>query len=87
MAKEEALVDSGVTENFMDEWMVVYLKIGHQAMDQPRRVFNVDGSKNRNGTLTHYCLLHMHKGNKEHLQKFYIAGLGGDRAIFRYPWL
>ena len=56
-------------------------------MNQPRRVFNVDGSKNRNRTLTHYCLLYMHKGNKEHLEKFYIAGLGGDRTIFRYPWL
>ena len=87
MAAEQVLVDSGATENFMDERMVECLGIGCRAMDQPRRVFNVDGSENKNRTLTHYCLLRVHRGEKEHLQKFYIAGLGGDRAIFGYPWL
>ena len=86
-AAEQALVDSGATENFMDERMVKCLGIGQRAMDQPRRVFNVDGSENKNRMLTHYCLLRVQKGEKEHLQKFYIAGLGGDQAILGYPWL
>ena len=37
--------------------------------------------------LTHYCVVWVWKGNKEELQKFYIAGLSGDCTIFRYPWL
>ena len=56
-------------------------------MKQPRRVFNVDGSENKNGTITHYGVLRVQKGDKEELQKFYIMGLGGDRAILGYPWL
>ena len=87
MAEEQALVDSGATENFMDEKMVTRLSIRCQAMDQSRRVFNVDGSENKNGMLTHYCLLQVCRREKEHLQKFYIARLGRDWAIFGYPWL
>ena len=57
MAEEYALLDSGATENFMDERMVQRLGIGRRAMKVPRRVFNVDGTENKCGTLTHYCLL------------------------------
>jgi hypothetical protein len=87
MAEETALVDSSATENFMDERMVTRLGIGKRPMKQPHRVFNVDGSENKNGMLTHYCMLRVQKGDKEELQKFYIAGLGEDRAILGYPWL
>ena len=80
-AEEIALVDSGATENFMDNRMVERLGIGKREMPMPRRVFNVDGSENKQGILTHYCLLRVKKGKEEDLQKFYITSLGGDRAI------
>jgi hypothetical protein len=57
MAEETALLDCGATENFMDQRMVERLGIGTRKMKQPRRVFNVDGTENKHGTLTHYCLL------------------------------
>jgi hypothetical protein len=71
----------------MDERMVRRLGIGRREMKTPRRVFNVDRTENKQGTLTHYCLLHVKVGRKEDLQKFLITSLGGDRAIFSYPWL
>jgi hypothetical protein len=86
-AEEVALLDSEATENFIDERMIQHLGIGRHPMKQPRQVFNVDGSENLHRTLTHYCLLRINKGDKEHLQKFYITSLGGDRAIFGFPWL
>jgi hypothetical protein len=86
-ADEVALVDSGATENFMGERMVKRLGIGRRPMKMPRRVFNVDGSENQHGTLTHYCLLRVSKGDKEVLLKFYVTSLGGDCAIFGFPWL
>ena len=67
-AEETALVDSGATENFMDNRMVERLGIGKQEMATPHQVFNVDGSKNKQGTLTHYCLLRVKKGKEEDLQ-------------------
>ena len=85
MAKEYALFDSGATENFMDERMVQRLGIGKRAMKIPRRVFNVNGTENKCGTLTHYCLLRVKKGDKNLLQRFYIISLGVDRMILGYP--
>ena len=87
MAKEIALMDSGATENFMDDRMVAWLGIEKREMTTLRRVFNVDGSKNKQGILTHYCLLRVKKGKEEDLQRFYITSLGGDRTILGYPWL
>ena len=56
-------------------------------MQTPRRVFNVDGTENLQGTLKHYCLLRVKRGDQEALQKFFITSLGGDCAILGYPWL
>ena len=86
MAKEYALFDSGATENFMDECMVQRLGIGKRAMKIPRRVFNVNRTENQCGTLTHYCLLRVKKGDKNLLQRFYITSLGADCVILGYPW-
>ena len=87
MANEIALLDSGVMENLMDERLVKRLGIERRKMLQPRRVFNVDGMENQHGTLTHYCLLRVKKGEKNFLQCFYITSLGSDHAIFGFPWL
>jgi hypothetical protein len=86
-AEEEALVDSGATDNFMDQRMAQQLGIGTRKLEEPRRVFNVDGTENKAGLLTEYCTLQVSKGDKEILQRFYITSLGNDRAIFGYPWL
>ena len=87
VAEENALLDSGATENFMDQRMVERLSIGLRPMKEPRRVFNVDGTENKHGTLTHYTLLRVKKGDKNLLQRFYVTSLGADHAIFGYPWL
>ena len=57
MAKEYTLLDSGATETFMDKQMVKRLRIGKRAMKVLRRVFNVNRTENKCGTLTHYYLL------------------------------
>jgi hypothetical protein len=68
MADKNALLDSGATENFVDKRLVKRLKIARQKMNQPRRVFNVNGLENKHGTLTHYCLLQVKKGDINRLQ-------------------
>ena len=81
------LIDSGTTENFIDERMVRRLGIRRREVETLRQVFNVDGTKNLQGKLQHYCLLRVKRGDQESLQKFFITSLGGDRAILGYPWL
>ena len=67
--------------------MMERLGIRKWEMATPHRVFNMDGSENKQGILTHYCLLRVKKGKEEDLQRFYITSLGGDHAILGYPWL
>ena len=46
MVTENALVDSGATENFIDELTLKRLGLGKRELDQVRTVFNVDSTKN-----------------------------------------
>ena len=82
-----ALVDSGATENFLDRRTVKRWGLGTRKLSQPRQVFNVDGTENREGTLTEYCLLRCVVGGKDALQRFYVTNLGHDRVLLGYPWL
>ena len=84
VAEENALLDSGATENFMDQRMVERLGISLRLMKEPRRVFNVDGTENKHGTLTHCTLLRVKKGDKDLLQWFYVTSLGADRVMISH---
>src|SRR6266403_3331481 len=50
-------------------------------------VYNVDGSENKQGKVTHYCWLRIFFEGKTRLQKFYITALGKDGIILGYPFL
>ena len=56
-------------------------------LPMPITVHNVDGTKNKQGKLTHYCWLWIVKGEKGKLQQFYITSLEKDRIILGYPVL
>ena len=53
-AEAVALVDSEVTENFMNLQYAKWLKLPIKRLNNPRPVFNVDGTKNKSGDLQHY---------------------------------
>jgi hypothetical protein len=53
----------------------------------PRKVFNVDGTENRNGMIVKSCMLCVRRGEKQARQRFYITNLGDDRILLGYPWL
>ena len=76
MAEETALIDSGATDNFIDEDTWGKLGIGKMELSKPITVHNVDGMENRQGKLTHYCWLRIVKGERTKLQRFYITSLG-----------
>jgi hypothetical protein len=50
-------------------------------------VFIVDGTENKEGTLTEYCTLRCVVGDRDTLQRFYVTNLGHDRVLLGYPWL
>ena len=57
MAKETALLDSGVTENFIDETTWERLRVGKNRLKDKIILHNVDGTENKKGQLTHFCWL------------------------------
>ena len=64
-AEETTLIDSGATENFIDEQMVKRLRIGTKKLDHRRTLRNVDGTFNQAGDVTHYCDLYLTRGEKK----------------------
>jgi hypothetical protein len=46
-AEECMLLNSSMTENFMDQRMISQLKIGTKQLPTPRKVHNVDGTENQ----------------------------------------
>ena len=81
-----ALLNTGTTENFIDYKTVARLRLGTQKLTVPKPVFNVDGTNNHHGTITHACDLMVKQGNQKERQHFYVSNLGKDRFILRYPW-
>jgi Reverse transcriptase (RNA-dependent DNA polymerase)/RNase H-like domain found in reverse transcriptase len=87
MVADVALVDSGATENFLDQHTVRQWGLSTHKLPHPRYVYNVDGTQNQAGTLTEYCVLRCIVGDKDTLQQFYVTNLGKDRVLLGHPWL
>jgi hypothetical protein len=47
----------------------------------------VDGTENCNGMIIKSCMLHVHCGEKQVHQQFYITNLGDNCILLGYPWL
>ena len=86
-AEEIALVDSGATENFIDQETIKRLKLGTKKLSESVKLRNIDGSFNKAGSITHYIDLLVSRGNKKVTERFYVTNLGSDRLILGYPWL
>src|SRR6266850_2584120 len=50
-AEAIALIDSGATENFMNLGYAKYLQLPIKHLEEPRSLFNVDGTTNKSGSL------------------------------------
>jgi hypothetical protein len=85
-SEEMALLDTGATESFIDHESVLHLKLGMQKLPISRPIYNVDGTKNQCGSITHVCHLLVRKGNRKETVPFYVTDLGNDHFIFGYPW-
>ena len=84
---KQALLDSGATDNFIDQRTVKRLNIPTRRLDRPRILYNVDKTENRSGRITHYVDLEITRGIQTKVQRFYITNLGIDRFILGFPWL
>jgi hypothetical protein len=57
VAEEQALLDSGASENLIDEETWKELRIGAFVLPKPITIYNVDGMENKQGKIIKYCWL------------------------------
>ena len=82
-----ALLDSSATGMFMDKKFAEGNNISMRLLNRPIRVYNVDGTLNHGGSITHEATLMMsHKGHKEKAT-FEVCDLGKCPLIIGFTWL
>src|SRR6267142_2344185 len=85
-AEALALIDSGATENFMNLEYMKYLQLPIKRLEEPRSLFNVDGTMNKSGMLQYYTDLQVQTGSQRTNLRFFLTDLGKNKAILGYPW-
>ncbi len=87
MADKRILVDSGATDNFIHPKFVKRLRVGMQELECPMKIWNIDGTTNRAGRLTHFVDLLVKTKGQEKKMRFLVTDLGVEDVILGYPWL
>ena len=87
MTDKHILVNSGATDNFIDPQLITRLGLGTWLLERPRKIWNIDGTNNQAGMLTHYVDLSVRTGKREECMRFLIMSLGNEDLILGYPWL
>ena len=87
MAEREVLVDLGATDNFISKNLLHRLKIGYLLVETPIKIWNIDGTHNQDGAISHFTDLQVRTGTETKTLRFLITNLGRDEVILGYPWL
>lgn len=87
MATASALIDSGTTENFVDQHTAERWHMPRKELPVPWPIVNIDETENRAGMVREACILEIEHQGEKCLQQFYITDLGFDRILLGYPWL
>jgi hypothetical protein len=86
-AERQVLVDSGATDNFINPKLLRRMKIGQVLLQRTQIIWNIDGTHNKAGSITHYVDLQVRVGTKVQDMKFLVTNIGEDKIILGYPWL
>jgi hypothetical protein len=81
-----ALVDLEVTENFLNLTYAKWLQLPIKKMENPRKLYNVDGTKKKARELQHYTDLETRTRTMSTRLCFFLSDLGEHKAILGYPW-
>ena len=87
MAEVPSLVDSGATDNFIHPRTVRQLRLGTSLLDKPKRLFNVDDTHNKAGSVTRYVDLNVTTNQEERQMRFLVSDIRRESLILGYPWL
>ena len=83
----EALLDSGASGKFIDQNFAKNMKIEQQDLEKPIKVYNVDGTQNKQGTIKKYVELNVEIHGRKQKQRLLVTGLGKQKIILGFTWL
>ena len=81
----KALLDTGTGRHFIDQNYT--RKFKKHNLNEPIKVCNVNGTKNKQGTIRQYVDLMFNLGTKKFNKRLYITGLGKQKIILGFPWI
>ena len=82
-----ALVDSGTSHVFMSRQFAEQMNMRLLPFPEPIPLYNVDGSMNKEGSVTHYAVLRMTIEGHTNLQHIPVTNTGDERLIIGFEWL
>ena len=85
--KTKTLVDSGAGGIFIDQNFAWTHNLRQTELKQPIKALNMDGTKNKQGTIHFYTDLDIKISNQTSYKRLYIIGLGSQKVILGFPWL
>jgi hypothetical protein len=85
-AETVALLDSEAMENFININYAWRLNLPIKRLMQERRLFNIDGTPNKAGSLKYYTNIITRTGTKRTRLRYFLTNLGDNQVILGYPW-
>jgi Retroviral aspartyl protease len=79
------LLDTGAGEKFIDQNFIQNQKIETKELKYPIEVFNVDGTPNKQGTITKYTRLDLMINRQMWTHNLLVTGLEKQKIILGYP--
>ena len=70
----KALIDSGAEGQFIDSKFEIQNRIPMHKLAKPIPVLNVDGTTNKDGTITHYTWRSIRLGSKRFVTRLLVTG-------------
>ncbi len=80
-------VDSGATDCFMSPAIIKRMGLGKQPLEKPQKIWNIDNTKNKDGSITHYVDLQVQTRGIHRNMRFLITNIGNEDIVLGYPWL
>ena len=82
-----ALIDSGAAGIFIDRQFIMDKGIKGLSLSKDIKVFNVDGTENKNGSITEQVTAGLDIKGRVAKARFLVTALGTQKVILGYPWL
>ena len=83
----EGFLDCGATGKFIDQNYARKKGLKLEQLEEPIKVYNVDGTPNKRGTIRHNVDLNIEIHGKICKERFLVTRLGKQKIILGFPWL